>query len=101
MIKFDKRYINKILHTNSFFHFSDLKQYIPLLQSIDEFLGDKWLNIFNRTFYAKVPTSMTRSDLTSQENLDVLKSYFIELEGKIKHGYSRKKWDGKVYRLSY
>src|SRR5699024_6972203 len=48
-IEFDERYVNKIMNRLSFYHFSNLKRYMPLLKSREEFLGEDWLNIYNRT----------------------------------------------------
>src|SRR5690625_5691604 len=50
-LTFDRRYLEKIMNRLSFYHFSNLKRYIPLLKSREEFLDEKWLNIFNRTIY--------------------------------------------------
>src|SRR5690625_1066665 len=63
-ITFDERYIKKVMNRLSFFHFDNLKKYIPLLKSREEFLTEKWLNIYNRTFYVTVPDTMTEADLS-------------------------------------
>lgn len=94
-ITFDKRYLNKVMDRNKFFHFSNLKKYVPLLKSREEFLGEKWLNIFNRTVYATLPTAMDESDLTPLEKINILEIYFKDVEKKIKSGYSKRRGTGR------
>src|SRR5690625_3097883 len=57
-ITFGERYLNKVMDRNRFFHFNNLKKYMPLLKSREEFLGEKWLNILNRTVYARLLAGM-------------------------------------------
>lgn len=94
-LNFDLRYLNKVMNRLSFFHFNNLKRFIPLLKSREEFLGDKWLNIFNRTIYVTIPATMDSSILTPSEKLSILESYFIEVARQIKSGFSRKRGTGK------
>src|SRR5699024_5097340 len=72
----DRRYLEKIMKRLSFYHFSNLKKYIPLLKSRKEFLGEQWLNIFNRTIYVTIPLTMDSSVLTPEEKLNILDRYF-------------------------
>ena len=95
VLEFDKRYIKKIMNRLSFYHFNNLKKFIPLLESKEEFLGERWLNINNRTFYVEVPKSMSKEDLTAEEKLRILESYLIDLSKKIKNGYRKKRGTGK------
>lgn len=94
-ITFDKRYLEKIMNRLSFYHFSNLKRYIPLLKSREEFLGEKWLNIFNRTIYVTVPQTMDGTKLNPVEKLNILERYFIEVSKQIKSGYSKERGTGK------
>jgi len=79
----------------SFYHFANLKKYIPLLKSREEFLGKKWLNIFNRTIYVTVPQTMDGGELIPSEKLNILESYFVEVAKQIKAGYSKERGTGK------
>src|SRR5690625_7952 len=45
-IEFDERYLKKVMNRLSFYHFSNLGKFIPLLRSREEFLGENWLNIY-------------------------------------------------------
>lgn len=67
-VTFDKRYLIKIMNRLSFYHFSNLKKYIPLLSSREEFLEEKWLNIYNRTIYVTIPRTMDSSVLRLPKN---------------------------------
>lgn len=87
-VEIDRRFIEKAMNRLTFFHFNNLKKYIPLLNSREEFLGEKWLNIQNRTIYANVPNKITRSDLTAEEKLRIVELYLLEVAQKIKKNSS-------------
>src|SRR5690625_1280084 len=90
-ITIDKRYLNKVMNRNKFFHFNNLKKYMPLLKSREDILGEKWLNIFNRTVYVTLPTAMDENELTPIEKINILEIYFKDVEKKIKSGYSKRR----------
>src|SRR5690625_1914012 len=94
-LTFDRRYLEKIMNRLSFYHFSSLKRYIPLLKSREEFLGEKWLNIFNRTIYVTIPLAMDGGELTPTEKLNILERYFVDVSKQIKAGYSKERGTGK------
>lgn len=94
-ITFDERYTHKIMNRLSFYHFANLKKYIPLLKSREEFLRDKWLNIFNRTIYVTIPQTMDGAGLTPTEKLNILERYFVAVSKQIKAGYSKERGTGK------
>lgn len=95
VVTFDKRYVHKAMNRLTFFHFENLKKYVPLLKSRDEFLGEKWLNLFNRTVYAIVPRSIEASDLTPKEKLAILETYLADVAKKIKSGYNKRRGTNK------
>lgn len=68
---------------------------MPLLKSREEFLGEKWLNIYNRTIYVTIPQTMDGSVLTPTEKLTVLERYFTDVAKQIKAGYSKHRGTGK------
>lgn len=98
-LTFNQRYLNKIMNRLSFYHFSNLKKYIPLLKSRNEFFEEKWLNIFNRTIYVTIPRTMDSSVLTANEKLNILERYFTNVAKQIKSGYSKQRGTGKF--ISY
>src|SRR5690625_506651 len=94
-LKFDERYVKKVMNRLSFYHFANLKKYIPLLTSREEFLGEKWLNIYNRTIYVTIPRTMDSSILTPTEKLNILERYFSDVAKQIKAGFSKQRGTGK------
>src|SRR5699024_6614635 len=94
-VTFDRRYLEKVMNRLSFFHFANLKKYLPLLKSREEFLGENWLNIFNRTIYVTVPQTMEAGILTPIEKLDILERYFTDVAKQIKTGFSKERGTGK------
>lgn len=94
-LTFDERYVKKVMNRLSFYHFSNLKKYIPLITSREEFLGEKWLNIYNRTIYVTIPRTMDSSILTPTEKLNILERYFSDVAKQIKAGFSKQRGTGK------
>lgn len=94
-LTFDRRYLEKIMNRLSFYHFANLKKYIPLLKSREAFLGEQWLNIFNRTIYVTIPLAMDGGELTPTEKLNILENYFVDVSKQIKAGYSKERGTGK------
>lgn len=88
-VRLDKRLIYKAIDQNSFFHFDRLKNYLPLLTSREEFLGENWLNLSGRTLYATAPTTVSGRDLSQEDRLKILSGYLKEVEQKIKTGYRK------------
>src|SRR5699024_11150457 len=78
-IEFDERYVNKIMIRLSFYHFSNVKRYMPLLRLREEFLGEDWLNIYNRTIYVTIPRTMDSSIFTPNEQLKILERSFNDV----------------------
>ncbi|MGX7076864.1 DEAD/DEAH box helicase family protein [Globicatella sanguinis] len=94
-LTFDERYLKKAMNRLSFYHFANLKKYIPLLTSREEFLGEKWLNIYNRTIYVTIPRPMDGSILKPTEKLNILERYFSDVANQIKAGFSKQRGTGK------
>jgi type III restriction enzyme len=91
----DRRYYEKAMNRLTFYHFDNLKKYLPQLQSKAELLEEKWLNLYNRTIYAVTPMSMIQADLTPMEKLKIIETYLLEVAQKIKKGYSNQRGTGK------
>ncbi|TDM41542.1 restriction endonuclease [Macrococcoides goetzii] len=94
-ITFDNRYLNKVMNRLTFYHFENLKKYLPLLDSREEFLGEKWLNIYNRTIYITIPKNMKSEEISPSEKLNILERFFKDLSHQIKSGYSKERGTGK------
>ena len=89
IIQLDSRLVLKAMNRNSFFHFNQLKKFLPLLKSREEFLGEPWLNLNNRTLYAVVPKSIGRQELRPTDKLEIFEIYLRQLENQIKQGYRK------------
>lgn len=94
-IKIDERLLNKAMNRLRFYHFENLKKFLPNLKSRHEFFDEKWLNIKGRTLYAIVPMDFTEKDFTPFEKLEILEIYLQETSLKIKRGYSKLKGTNK------
>lgn len=80
----DYRLARKGIAKNDFYRFDSLKEYIPLLHSLHEFIqDDNWLGSI--TLYAEVAT--TAPALTMDQRLKALSIYLDTLETKIKKNY--------------
>lgn len=91
IVEIDKRYLNKAMNRLSFYHFENLKTFLPKLSSRDEFYGEKWLNLSQRTIYARVTRSMAKENLKPEEKLKILEIYLQEVAQKIQLGYQKVK----------
>lgn len=88
-VEMDHRYFKKAMNRLTFYHFNNLKKYLPQLNSREEFLTAPWLNIANRTIYAVVPMKISRGDLSAEEKLSILEIYLTEVARKIQSGYQK------------
>src|SRR5699024_7254480 len=88
-VELDRRYFVKAMNRLTFYHYSNLKKYLPRLKSREAFLGEPWLNITNRTPYAVVPSMFSRKDFKAEEKLEILEQYLMEVAKKIQTGYQK------------
>ena len=90
--KKDSRVIKKAISKNKFFRFNTLKQYLPTLTSMNEFLfNEKWLG--NVRLDAKIEE--IRSDITVGEKLQVIEKYLEMVQSKIVHNFKRSRGTNK------
>lgn len=94
--KFDARYIKKALQKLDFYHFANLKKYLPQLNSMKEFIhGEKWLNADKLKLFLTVPQEYRSEALTADEilkaTIDLLKEYQV----KIQSGYVKERGTNK------
>ncbi|PNZ58304.1 restriction endonuclease subunit R [Staphylococcus casei] len=89
-IELTKQLVQKALRSNPFYHFSNLRNYVPSITSINEFIESKaFLGDLNLT--VSVPYKLDNSNLTSKFKLSVIQDYLISLESKIKNNYLKEK----------
>ncbi|GAB6713128.1 DEAD/DEAH box helicase family protein [Streptococcus uberis] len=88
----DVRYIKKAIQRLEFYKFSNLKKYIPLLKSMNEFIYDKnWLNAKELKLFLTVPRTYKSQDITTDDKLSVIVDLLKEYETRIKSGYITKR----------
>lgn len=90
--RFDDRYVKKAIQKLDFYQFSNLKQYIPNLQSMDEFIyGRSWLNASHLRLFLTVPVEYREANLTAEEILKVIVDLLKEYQVKIQSGYVKQR----------
>ena len=100
-ININKPLLQKALRSNPFFRYSNLKNYVPSITSMQtfieskEFLGDLDISV-------TIPNEMDNSEITPKIKLSVLNDYLSKLETKIKNNYLKHKGTPifKGFRLS-
>lgn len=89
-LKVDIRYIKKAMQRNSFYQFSNLKKYIPIINSKTELIKNE--NFFgNISIEVKLPIEKDITDLTSNEKLSILDEYFEYCADKFRRNYMKEK----------
>ncbi|CAM4037615.1 restriction endonuclease subunit R [Staphylococcus schweitzeri] len=89
-LNINKPLLQKALRSNPFFRYSNLKEYVPSITSMQtfikskDFLGDLDISV-------TIPKEMDISDITSKLKLSVLNDYLSNLETKIKNNYLKVK----------
>ncbi|MDT3919802.1 restriction endonuclease subunit R, partial [Staphylococcus saprophyticus] len=89
-LKLNKPLLQKALRSNPFFRYSNLKEYVPSITSMEtfieskDFLGDLEISV-------TIPKEMDISDIRPKLKLSVLNDYLSKLETKIKNNYLKVK----------
>ena len=90
--RIDDRYVKKAIQKLDFYQFSNLKQYIPNLQSMNDFIyGSNWLNSNNLKLFLTVPVEYREANLTAEEILKVIVDLLKEYQVKIQSGYVKQR----------
>lgn len=84
-----ERYYKKAMARNSFFHFANIKKILPMLKSMNEFLEDKWLNIYNRKIFVSVPVGITYEELEPTDVLKAIEIYLQRVEVVLKSNFKK------------
>lgn len=92
----DSRMLNKAISRNKFFRFNTLKQYLPTLSSMNEFLFDKkWLG--NVRLDARVEEN--KIDLTVEEKLQAIEKYLQMIQSKVVRNFKRSRGTNKFKQI--
>lgn len=86
----DKRFFKKVIQRNRFFHFSNLKEYLPNLKSIQEFLtSENWLK--KTVIMVRLAEGKKAIDLSTETKLEIVNRYLTYVEEKIKLNFSKQR----------
>ena len=86
----NKPLLQKALRSNPFFRYSNLKEYVPSITSMQTFIESKDF-LGNLDISVTIPKEMDVSDITPKIKLSVLNDYLSKLETKIKNNYLKVK----------
>ncbi|ROZ16181.1 DEAD/DEAH box helicase [Enterococcus hirae] len=84
----DKRFFRKALQRNPFFRFSNLKNYLPLLESKEELINSS--QYFNGvSIKVSLPKDQHTVDLSATEKLEIIDKFLMYCEEKIRKNYKK------------
>ncbi|MGG5325134.1 type III restriction enzyme [Enterococcus pernyi] len=84
----DKRFFRKALQRNPFFRFSNLKNYLPLLESKEELINSsKYFN--GVSIKVSLPKGQHIIDLSATEKLEIIDKFLMYCEEKIRKNYKK------------
>ncbi|OFK31657.1 restriction endonuclease subunit R [Staphylococcus sp. HMSC065C10] len=89
-LSLSKPLLQKALRSNPFFRYSNLKEYVPSITSMQTFIESKDF-LGNLDISVTIPKEMDVSDITPKIKLSVLNDYLSKLETKIKNNYLKVK----------
>lgn len=87
----DIRYFRKAISRSNFFRFNNLKKYLPNLKSIEDFWGEKWLDLQHLVLSVTTEKETIVEDFSDMEKLKIVDSFFNLLAVKIKAGYRKER----------
>jgi len=88
--KVERIYIQKAIQRKPFFHFNNLKNYVPSISSMKtfiespDFLGDL-------TIHVSLPMEINLEDLNPMEKLKIVEKFFEYMEKKIRLNYMKER----------
>lgn len=84
----DKRFFRKALQRNPFFRFSNLRNYLPLLESKEELINSsKYFN--GVSIKVSLPKGQHIVDLSATEKLEIIDKFLMYCEEKIRKNYKK------------
>lgn len=86
----NKPLLQKALRSNPFYRFSNLKNYVPSITSMETFIESSDF-LGNLDISVTIPKEIDESEITPKVKLSVLNDYLINLETKIKNNYLKVK----------
>lgn len=99
-MKMDRRMLQKAIQRNPFYHFANLKKYVPSIASIDEFIeSEKFLGGLKITLI--VPIGLTVDDLTPMEKLQAIEKFLLQAASRIRLNYMKVKGTPVFYGVQF
>jgi len=89
-LNIDQRLLQKAIQRNKFYRFNNLKQYVPSISSMKEFLeSDNFLG--NLCIRISLPTSLSVDQLSPQQRLKIVEKFLAYAEKNIRSNYMKLK----------
>ena len=86
--KVERKYIQKAIQRRPFFHYSNLKNYMPSISSMKTFIESKdFFGVF--TLYVSLPSETEIKDLDPITKLEMVEKFFESMEKKIRLNYMK------------
>ncbi|MFJ7935545.1 DEAD/DEAH box helicase family protein [Sporosarcina sp. NPDC096371] len=99
-MKADRRLLQKAIQRNPFYHFANLKEYVPSISSIDEFIvSENFLGGLKITLI--VPIGLTADDLTPVEKLNAIEKFLLQASSRIRLNYMKMKGTPVFYGVRF
>ncbi|MED4978016.1 DEAD/DEAH box helicase family protein [Heyndrickxia faecalis] len=99
-MKVDRRILQKAIQRNPFYWFDNLKEYVPSITSVDEFItSENFLGSLRITL--SMPSNLTTDDLTPMEKLRIVEKFLQYAENKIRLNYMKLKGTPVFYGVQF
>lgn len=86
----EKNLIQKGIQRNPFYRFGNLKNYIPSISSMKDFIeSEKFLG--NLKFNVSLPEGISIKDLSVKEKLVIVEKFLVYAEGNIRNNYMKER----------
>lgn len=86
--KVEEKYIQKAIQRRPFFHYSNLKNYMPSISSMKTFIESKDF-LGDLTLYVSLPSEIEIKDLDPITKLEMVEKFFESMEKKIRLNYMK------------
>ncbi|SJZ96965.1 type III restriction enzyme [Pilibacter termitis] len=83
------RFYKKAMSRNTFFYFDRLKQIVPCLSSMAEFLGENWLNAEKRKVFVTIPKNMSSREISAEQKLFAVEKMLKNIEMTLKANFQK------------
>ena len=86
----ERVYIQKAIQRKPFFHFANLKEYIPAISSMKTFLESQDF-LGGLTLYVSLPSDLTINDIQPMQKLRMVEKFFAYMEKGIRLNYMKER----------